>query len=158
MKHKNNVKNEQIHAALGQKITILRKKVKVLHFSALQRNCVIMSWPWPITNFLWLVKIYPSYRLFRVKFRPFPACKLSTKVKIKVNRKKGMMLTQGMTFHRWWLWQQSTKHEPVSMDPLFLLALKLVVIKDYECVLRLWYNSNSSLLLKSLSLRTAENY
>ena len=25
------------------------------------------------------------------------------------------------------------------MDPLFLLPLKLVVIKDYECVLRLWY-------------------
>ena len=42
-------------------------------------------------------------------------------------------------------------------DPLFLLALKLAVIKDYECVLRLWYNLNSCLLLKSLSLRTAGN-
>ena len=41
-----------------------------------------------------------------------------------------------------------------SMDPLFLLALKLIVIKDYEC---LCYNLNSCLLLKSFSLRTAEN-
>ena len=33
-----------------------------------------------------------------------------------------------------------------SMDPLFLLALKLVVIKDYECILHLCYNLNSCLL------------
>ena len=43
-----------------------------------------------------------------------------------------------------------------SMDRLFLLALKIVVIKDYEYVLRLWYNLNSCLLLKSLYLRTAK--
>ena len=43
------------------------------------------------------------------------------------------------------------------MDPLFLLALNLVVIKDYECNLRLRYNLNSCLLLTSLSLQTAEN-
>ena len=42
-----------------------------------------------------------------------------------------------------------------SMDSLFLLPLKLVVIKDW--VLRLWYNLNSCLLLKSLSLLTARN-
>ena len=42
-------------------------------------------------------------------------------------------------------------------DRLFLQALKLAVIKDYECVLRLWYNLNSCLLMKSLSLWTAEN-
>ena len=44
-----------------------------------------------------------------------------------------------------------------SMYPLFLLALKLLVIKDYESILLLWYNVNSSLLLKSLCLRRAEN-
>ena len=43
-----------------------------------------------------------------------------------------------------------------SMDSLFFLALKIVVIKDYECVLRLWYNLNSCLLLKSLYLQTAK--
>ena len=43
-----------------------------------------------------------------------------------------------------------------SMDPLFLLVLKIVVIKDWECVLRLWCNLNSCRLLKSLYLRTAK--
>ena len=43
------------------------------------------------------------------------------------------------------------------MDPLFLLRLKLAVIKDYECGLCLWYNLNTCLLLKSLPLWTAEN-
>ena len=39
-----------------------------------------------------------------------------------------------------------------SMDPLFLIVLKIVVIKDYKCVVRLGYNLNLCLLLKSLSL------
>ena len=43
-----------------------------------------------------------------------------------------------------------------SMDPQFLLALKLVVINDYKWDLHLWYNF-SCLLLNSLYLRTAEN-
>ena len=38
-----------------------------------------------------------------------------------------------------------------------VLARVVVVIKDYECVLCLWYNLYSCMLLKSLSLRTAEN-
>ena len=63
------------------------------------------------------------------------------------------------------IWGESTKHGPLvhgprpwtgSMDHLFLLSLKIVVIKDYERVLRLWYNLNSCLLLKSLYLRTAK--
>ena len=54
-----------------------------------------------------------------------------------------------------------TKHGPPSVDRvrglrpwtfLFLLALKLVVIKDYECVLRLSRNLNSCLLLKSCNI------
>ena len=53
-------------------------------------------------------------------------------------------------------WTGSIKIWSGSMDPLFLLALKIVVIKDYECVPRLWYNLNSCLLLKSLYLRTAK--
>ena len=54
------------------------------------------------------------------------------------------------------VWTGSIKIWTGSMDPLFLLALKIVVIKDYECVPRLWYNLNSCLLLKSLYLRTAK--
>ena len=53
-------------------------------------------------------------------------------------------------------WTGSIKIWSGSMDPIFLLALKIAVIKDYECVPRLWYNLNSCLLLKSLYLRTAK--
>ena len=95
---------------------------------------------------------------------------LASSHEVKKNNKRGSersCVRQGhATFkiHCWPFVGESTKHGPLrgpgpskygpgSWTPaIFFLALKLVVINDYECGLRLWCNLNGCLLLKSFNI------